>query len=157
MDKINNLKKGFGELTLEEKFNFLNEVGASFSSNSCEFCGERIITNYNFKVRLIYGQRTMDNKILCKDCISKVFKVEKYKLEFYGFTENFRKQRNINSYGIWEKGQVIDFIKEIKKNKIVVDHERTICADFKYHESKEYKLQDLIKIYKIDEKIINGQ
>lgn len=149
--KVEDLKKGFGELTLEEKMSFLNSVGVDYHPDSCLKCREIIRTNYPFKFALKYGQKSFDkNLVVCPKCISEMLSIELYKIEFFGFIENFRKMESLSNYHVWEKPIVKKFIKAIKENNIKVDETRIICdcCDKKRNEVL-LTLSDLIKKYKL--------
>lgn len=148
--KIEDLKKGFGKLTLEEKMSFLDDVGVNYHPDSCLKCREIIRTNYNFKFSLKYGQKSFDkNLIICIKCISEMLSIELYKIEFFGFLENFRKMEGLPNYHVWKKPTVIKFINAIKKNNIQTDETRVICECYENRIPVSLTLSQLKKEYKL--------
>jgi len=149
---INELKKGFGELTLEDKMSFLSGVGANYSGDACFKCGNQIMTKYSLKVYIRYANKSLETFEACPKCLSEMFKIELYKIEFFGFLENFRKTEGIDTYNIWTKTETKSFIESLKENKIKVDIDRYICDiyDGSKRETTYYKLSDLIKKYKLE-------
>ena len=152
MEGIKQLKKGFGELTLEDKMSFLTDIGANYSSEACFKCGSQIITKYSLKAYLRYANKSIKTFNVCPKCVSKIFNIEIHKIEFFGFLENFKKAEGLNSYNIWTKIETKKFIEFLKESRIRVDLDRSISEkyDGTKRETTCYTLPGLIKKYKLE-------
>jgi hypothetical protein len=149
MVEIEQLKKGFGELTLKDKMSFLTGIDASYNGDICFKCKEQIRTKSSFKIYIKYANKSFNNFNICQNCISKIFNIKIEKLEFFGFLENFKKLEFIRSYDKWDKKITKKFIKLTKYNKIIIDNNAILYEDYKYSKTKKYTMKDLIKKYKL--------